>query len=660
MSFDSTVHAKAVALAKLSYEMTAAAGSGHPTTAASLTHLVTVLMHQHMRFEPANPTHPCSDRLILSEGHAVPIVYAACADLGVMIGLNKDNWRPMTRDDAMTLRRIDSMIDGHPNPIEGFPFFDAATGSLGQGLSVAAGLALAARLDGLDKRLFCIIGDGESREGQIWEAVDFIIDENLKAVCPIFNANVFAQSSPASEQQSAETLAKKLSAAGFDVQLIDGHQPSAIKSAFEAHAAAQTDTDAAPVAIVAQTVKGWGSAAQQGDGHHGQAPTGDALANALAELDATAHQLGAIADMSLKRPLMTPGKPAPPTVSPAPTFSQALQQFDMAGVVQKGRFATRKAYGVALRALGLSNSSVVALDADVRGSTFADQFANDAALAPRFVDCRIAEQNMVSVAAGFSAAGKTPFCSTFAKFFTRAYDQIEMAINSGANFKLVGSHAGISLAADGPSQMGLPDVAWFRSFTSAQNKNGQPLCYLLQPSCAYQAYALVQAMAQHDGPCYMRTIRPDTEFLYGDQDRFTLGGHEVLVEGRDLLIVAAGYMVHEANKALELLDQQGVDAALIDLYSLPFDSDAILDLANRHNGMILTVEDNYGGGIGGAVADAVAADGGGFTVNQMHVRRIPKSGLTPDDLMSATGLCANDIATEAIQMLQLIGGVGAS
>src|SRR5690606_20211688 len=189
MSFDSTIHAKAIELTKLSYEMTAAAGSGHPTSAASLAHLVAVLMYQHMRYEPGNPSHPSSDRLVLSEGHAVPIVYAACADLGVMIGRTKEQWRPMTREDAMTLPAIDSVVDGHPNPVEGFLSSDTATGALGRGLSHAAGLACAAKLGGLDKRIFCTTGDGESREGQIWEAIDFIADHKLTAVCTIFNCN---------------------------------------------------------------------------------------------------------------------------------------------------------------------------------------------------------------------------------------------------------------------------------------------------------------------------------------------------------------------------------------------------------------------------------------------------------------------------------------
>ncbi|MCE9592428.1 MAG: transketolase [Planctomycetes bacterium] len=653
MSFDSTINAKAIDIAKLSYETTAAAGSGHPTTAASLAHIVTVLMYSHMRYEPANPGHPSSDRLVLSEGHAVPIVYSAAADLGIAIGKDKAALRPMTRDDAMSLRAIDSVIDGHPNPVEGFPFFDTATGSLGQGLSHAAGLAAAARIDGIDKRIFCIIGDGESREGQNWEALDFIKDHGLKAVCPIFNANVYAQSDVVSPQQTWEALAKKLDAFGYKALVIDGHNPTAIQSALSQHAQQMHDPQSAPLAIVARTVKGWGSPSQQGGGHHGKPAEGEELAKALAELDETAKQLGASADVSLKIGLMPTTKPEPAVVKPAMTFNEALKAYGLDSAIAKGKFSTRRAYGVALRALGHARSDLVALDADVKNSTFADMFAKDNDLKSRYWECRIAEQNMFSVAAGLSAGGKVPFCSTFAKFVTRGYDQIEMAVNSGANIKIAGSHAGISLAADGPSQMSLPDVAWFRSFSTMRNQKGQPGFYVLQPSDAYQAYALTLAMAEHDGPVYMRTLRPDAEFLYGENDTFTLGGHEVLIEGRDLLIVASGYMVHEANKAIERLDAQGVDATLVDLYSLPFDEEAILDLANENNGMILTLEDNYGGGIGSAIADAVSADGGGFNVRQMFVRNIPKSGRTPDEVLNYCGLGADQIVQQAMQLLEL-------
>ena len=217
MAFVTSVHAKAISLIKLSVEMTTAAGSGHPTSAASLAHLVTVLMYAHMRYDPAYPHHPAADRLVLSEGHACPIVYAAAADLGLAIGTEPQHWRPMTYDDALQLRAIGSEIDGHPNPAAGFPFFPAATGSLGQGLSVANGLALAARLDGLDKRIFCLIGDGESREGQIWEAVDFLMDARLTAVCPIFNCNGYGQTGEVSPQQAPEVTAAKLQAAGLEV-----------------------------------------------------------------------------------------------------------------------------------------------------------------------------------------------------------------------------------------------------------------------------------------------------------------------------------------------------------------------------------------------------------------------------------------------------------
>lgn len=653
MSFDSTIHAKAVDLAKLAYEMTAAAGSGHPTTAASLAHLTTVLMYQHMRYEPANPAHPAADRLVLSEGHAVPIVYAACADKGVAFGKRGTNPRPMTRGDAKTLREMDSAIDGHPNPIEGFPFFDTATGSLGQGLSSAAGLALAARLDGLDKRIFCIIGDGESREGQIWEAIDFLRDHDLRAVCPIFNCNAYAQTQQVSPQQSWETTAKKLEAAGFEALVIDGHKPSEILEALDKHVAAQDNADAAPIAIVAKTVKGWGAASQQGNGHHGTAVKGDALKAVYDELDATGRSLGATADTPLKIGQMSPRPDRAKPESKKPlAFEQAMQAFGQEAAFASGKFATRKAYGVALRAIGHAYPQTVALDADVNNSTFTQAFVKDGALADRFFECRIAEQNMFSVAAGLAAAGKTPFCSTFAKFVTRGYDQIEMAVNSGCPLKIAGSHAGISLGADGPSQMALPDVAWFSSFaTMKHNTNGKPGFYVLTPSDAYSCYALTCAAAEHDGSVYLRTLRPETEFLYAADDEFTLGGHQVLMEGTDLLIIASGYMVHEVNKALEKLDDANIEPMVVDLYSLPYDEDAILDLANQCNGLVLTVEDNYGNAMGAHVASTVAASGDGFTVEQMHVKRIPKSGKSPDDLMRYCGLSADDIANQAIAML---------
>ncbi len=323
-------------------------------------------------------------------------------------------------------------------------------------------------------------------------------------------------------------------------------------------------------------------------------------------------------------------------------------------MLESGQLATRRAYGVALRELGHANSGVCALDADTCNSTFAQWFRDDAEISDRFFECKIAEQNMVSVGLGLAAAGKVPFCSTFAKFLTRAYDQVEMAMNSGANMKFVGSHSGISLAADGPSQMSLPDVAWFRSLGSVADHNGAPGCYVLQPADGYAAYALTLQMAEHEGMCYMRTHRPDVEFLYDENTEFRLGGMEVLTEGRDLLIVSAGYMVHECNKALDDLDKLGIDASLIDLYSLPFEEEGLLDLANENGGMVLVVEDNYGGGLFSAVAEACVQSGDAFTVEQLAVKRIPKSARGEREILEQCGLHHEQITRHAARILGLV------
>ena len=655
MSVEAAVHAQAIELDRLALKMTAQSGSGHPTTAMSLGHIVTVLMYQSMRWSPDYPDYPTSDRLVLSEGHAVPVIYAAAVKLGVMFGKNPDERRKLTAEDLAQFRTWKSELDGHPNPMEGFPFFDAATGSLGQGLSVAAGLAEAARLDGNEKLIYCIIGDGESREGQITEALDYIVEKNLNNVLPIFNCNEYGQAGRVSDQQSAGKIAAKLEAIGFNVVTIDGHDPTQIKEQFDAFIAGSKDASGTPMAVVAKTIKGWGAPSIQGGGWHGKPPTGDALQKALGELDERRVELtstlGSTDAFTIQPPADAPARD--PKLGEMPSMSQAMRQFDMESVLHKGSLATRKAYGLALRALGQVNDQVVVLDADVSNSTFADTFAKDSNLADRFFECRIAEQNMISLAVGFSAAGKVPFCSTFAKFFTRAYDQIEMAINSGANLKLIGSHAGISLAADGPSQMSLPDVAWFRSWTTMKDHRGNPGCYLLQPADAFAAYGLTAAMAEYEGVCYMRTLRPDTEFLYSDDQIFNLGGFEVLNEGRDIVLCAAGYMVHEANKAIDLLDRAGISATLIDLYSLPFDTDKLLDVIGTNNGYVITMEDNYGGGIGSAVADAMTESGDAFTLIQMHVKRIPKSARTPEELLQMCGLTAQDVVSECMEILQV-------
>ena len=651
MSFENAIHARAILLDTMSLEMCAESGSGHPTSAMSIGHLVAVLMYRTMRWLPNNPENPTSDRLVLSEGHAVPAVYAAMADIGVTVDWNGEPV-VLNRGHLKTLREDDSPLDGHPNPKEGVAFFDAATGSLGQGLSVAAGLAIAARADTTGRKIYCIIGDGEAREGQITEALDFIMDHKLASVLPIFNCNTYGQAGSVSDQQSPAKLAAKLEAFGFEVAVIDGHAPNEIKAAFDRF---NESSRTQPMAVVAKTVKGWGAPSMQGGTWHGKPATGKQLETVLAELRQTGLKLtSSMMTVSIAIPVPPEAIGSTPTIKTPMTLREAMEKWDMSTVLQSGKMATRRAYGVALRALGHTNDNIWAVDADVSNSTFSNAFGNDTELSDRFVECKIAEQNMYSVGAGLSAAGKIPFCSTFAKFITRGYDQIEMAINSGANIKIVGSHSGISLAADGPSQMSLPDVAWFRSFGTMKDHYGNPGCYVLQPADAWAAYGLTHAMADHTGCCYLRTFRPDVEMIYDESTMFELGGMEVLTQGRDVVIVSAGYMIHECNKAIDELDRMGVDATLLDLYSLPFDEDRLLDIVNENNGNVLVVEDNYGGGMGSAVADACASSGDAFTVKQLHVSRIPKSARSPESILRMCGLHYTDITKSAALLLDVV------
>ncbi len=648
MSFESAVHRKAIELGKLSVQMTTAAGSGHPSSALSLAHLVAVLMYHQMRWDPKDPWNPASDRLVLSEGHAVPIIYAAYADLGGMIGRAKQTARAMTLQDLLTLRDIHSPIDGHPHPQLGIPFFDAATGSLGQGLSVAAGLGAAARMDKLDRNIYCLIGDGESREGQIWEAADFLVDHRLTNVVPIFNCNNLGQSDWVSPQQSAETLAGKLRAFGFVVRIIDGHSPVQITKALDELPVIQNGSR--PLALVAHTVKGWGAGSEQGMGKHGSPVKKEKLSEVLAQLDKTADELGvggkAPEASILKIP---PVAPAPPHVHKpihAPPFEEAMEKMGLLKDLRAGKpLATRKAYGVALLALGQADSRIVALDGDVKNSTYAEWFARR--LPGQYLECRIAEQNMISTAVGLSAGGKIPFCSSFAKFFERAYDQVEMAIISGANLKIIGSHVGVTLAADGPSQMGLPDVAFFRSFCHVTNFNDQPAVRYFFPSDAVSCYKLTELMANLDGCCYQRTLRGDVKQLYKSEETFEVGGWKVLREGNKAVFVSAGYMVHECLRAADELARQGKPVTVIDAYSLPLKTDGILELATWNGGRIITVEDNYAGGLEAELSAAIARKAADITLHPLYVAHVPKSGREPDDVLAYLHL-SRDVLEKAV------------
>jgi transketolase len=633
---------KVITLAKQVVTMCTKGGSGHPSSSLSILHLVTALMYRAMRYDPKNPRNTGADRLVLSEGHAVPAVYAAYCDLGGTVGAPDKSWN-LKFEDALTLRENGSVLDGHPNPVAGFPFFDAATGSLGQGLSVAAGLACAARLNKSDKNIFCIIGDGESREGQIYEALDFIIDHKLTAVRAIFNCNKIAQSDFVSPQQSAAGLERKLTAFGFDVKVIDGHN---FEQIFAALSVQPTDK---PIAIVANTVKGWGVKELEKPTSHGKPLDESQLAQAYADLDAKADELGVTGEPDA--PVAHLQKPSPLASAEqymqitAGQFTDAMKAAGQDKALAASKLSTRKAYGIALAAIG-ADSRITAMDGDVKNSTFAEFFAHK--YPQRYFEARIAEQNMISAGVGLAAGGKVPFVSSFAKFITRGYDQLEMAAISNANLKICGSHAGISLAADGPSQMALTDLAFMRAMCHAKRADGSPVLRFYQPSDAISAFKLTELMANLDGLFYMRTHRPDVPFIYDQDEVFTVGGFKHLIDGEDLAIVASGYMVHVAMKAAAVIEEKsGLRVSLIDAYSMPLATDEILQIGDDCRGQILVIEDNYVGGIADEICAAAAASDLGVTVHPMYVQKIPKSAKTPEEIMAQVGLSAEDIAAAA-------------
>ena len=640
VSVDLATHAKAVELGQHVLRMTTVAGSGHPSTALALAHIIIELMYRQMRYDPADPWSKTADRLVLSLGHAVPIVYAAYADLGGAVGPDAARKRLLTTDDLATLRQLSSVLDGHPNPAEGFPFFDAATGSLGQGLSVAAGLSLGARLDGIDKRIFVILGDGESREGQVWEAADFIADHALNNVCAIFSCNGHGQAAAVSSQQSADAISAKMRAFGWEVESVDGHNSDQLATCL-----GRAGSKSKPLAIVARTVKGWGVESMIGRNLHGKPVPSADLEAACAELDATGKRIGAVTgDWS-----PPPAPPPAPHTIPArnialPPFAEALRRCGLEGALADKKLATRNAYGAALVALGDADSRIVALDGDVSNSTFANLFANEHA--DRFFECKIAEQNMISVGVGLAAAGRIPFASTFAKFLARAVDQIDMAGITRANLKIVGSHSGVSLGADGPSQMSLSDLAYFRSMTRTDNGFGQALCHVFHPSDAISTYRCAELMANIDGLCFLRTHRPGAPFLYPFDEPFEIRGCKKLREGDRLTLVSSGYMLHTVLEAAKRLEEDGIACHVFDAYTFPLDAAPILDAARSSGGVILTVEDNSIGGLQSELAEA-AGEPGDVRVSGLTVSRIPKSALTADEVFAYVGVGLEQIVQRA-------------
>lgn len=637
------MHEKAVELCKQVLLMTTISGSGNPSSSLSLAHIITVLMYEIMQYAPQNPWNPANDRLILSEGHAVPIVYAAYADLGGVYGIDSEHPSKLTIEDLKTLRQICSPLDGHPNPQSGFPFFDCATGSLGQGLSCAIGLILSARLQNIKKHVYVIIGDGEGREGQVWEACDYIIDNNLYEIIPVFNCNGRSQTGPVTLQQSPRKYADKLQAFGFQTFTIDGHDPDVLVKIFKK--AIQTKV---PTAIIAQTVKGWGVPKLQDPRHNVKSMKESDLTDAFTTLDATiphcsvsSSDTGSIAKVVL-HPAPAPDyqinkRESHSNLIPEPDFEKILHNDPYLETFRKGIMSTRRAFGLALREGGFFNPSIVCLDADVSNSTFSNYFA--AAFPDRFFQCGIAEQNMMSMATGLSKTGFIPFVSTFAKFMVRAFDQLELALIAGANIKLCGSHAGVNTGADGPCQMGTSDLSYMCALSTVKDSNGERLMTIFNPSCAIAAFKCVHLMTTLPHSCYLRTIRQDLPILYTPEETFEPGDAKLVIEGKDLAMMASGYMVHACKKVIEELHEAGIHVSLYDCYTLPIKPQVVYAAAENNNGKIITVEDNYGNGLGAQIASIAALNEySNIIVKQLFVKRIPKSGITAEDVLDFVGL----------------------
>lgn len=658
-SLDSAAHAKAIELASSVLETCASAGVGNPTVAIGAAHVVSTLLYQSMRWDPAAPREPNADRLILSDAAHAPLLYAAYADLGVPAFID-GAWRPLATADLARLGRSDGPLPLSPLPGLLAPV-NAVAGAAGSGLSLALGAALAARLAGDERRHFVLIGDGELREGVLFEALAHLAEERLAGVTPVFLLSPFASGDRAAAVDGAEALARRLAALGFHTVEVDGHAPARIRDAVDE--AARRAGASQPTAILARIVKGWGARSLQGGAWTGRIPTGDKLRIALEELRASRVGLTRSYGVAPSRP--TPraavarqtsvARSSPESLAALPDFTRAMREADMTALHQTGRLAPRRAHALALRVLGRAMPELSLLESEARRTLAGEFFMADRALAARAHELRGAEQHMVLAARGLAAAGRVPFVAAGARSYLRTHEELLAAAQEGAALRLVATDAGLSAVASGPASTALSDLASLRPLTAMRDASGTPALYLLQPSDAYSAYALTLAAARHDGLSFLRVPAGDLEYLYTPETEFRLGHFEVLVEGRDLLIVTAGAMVHEVNRALDGLDDAGIDATIVDLYSIPFDEAALLDLAKRNGGRILVVEDNQGAPIAGAVSEACTASGNGFTLESMCVRTPTVVARTFAEALVEARLSAADIVARASRMV----GIGA-
>ena len=581
-----------------SIEATTAAGSGHPTSCCSAADVVAALFFGHMKYDAKNPHYYNNDRFILSKGHAAPLLYAAWAENGFV-----------AIPELLKLRQFGNDLEGHPTPR--LAFADVATGSLGQGLGVGVGMALAAKQDKLDYNTYVLLGDGEIAEGSVWEAANLAGFYKLSNLIAIVDANRLGQSQATMFGHDINIYVKRFESFGWRVETLDdGHDMEEIMEVLSG-----VGLDERPLAIIAKTYKGAGvSFLQDKDNWHGKPLNKEEAAKAIAELAPSAKS-----GLGVAIPAPT-ALPAPNLAAPAsyPAISYKLGD----------SIATREAYGVALARIGEADPRINAMDGDTKNSTFADKFFKK--FPERSVECFIAEQNLVAVAIGYATRGHVPFASTFATFFTRAADQIRVAGISQSNLKLVGSHVGISIGEDGPSQMALEDLALMRAVVGST---------VLYPAEAVATEKLLEQMATVKGVCFLRTSRPKTPVIYGNDEKFPIGGAKVLRTGDKVTIVGAGVTLFEALKAADTLKADGINVTVIDAYSIkPLGKKEILAEAKKTNNTVITVEDHYSeGGLGDAVAGELSSEG--IKVHKLAVVGIPRSGHAAE-LMAAFGIDA--------------------
>jgi transketolase len=589
------------------------AGSGHPTSSMSAADLLSVLITRYLRYDWDNPRGPANDHLIFSKGHASPLLYSVFKAVGVV------------SDDELIngYRRFGQRLEGHPTPV--LPWVDVATGSLGQGLPDAVGVGLAGKyLDKIPYRIWVLCGDSEMAEGSIWEALDKASYYKLSNLIAIVDVNRLGQRGETDLGWNLEAYARRTEAFGARTFVIDGHDLAAIDDAL---VKAAESADEQPTVILAKTIKGRGfSEVENQPGWHGRPFPSDMAERAISEL-------GGVRNLLVRGQRPDPA----PAVEHTAAGDATPPQYSVGDKV-----ATRKAYGDALVSVGARDPLVVGLDGEVSNSTHADEFAH--AYPERYFEMFIAEQQMIAAATGLAVRGYRPFASTFAAFFTRAYDFIRMGSISGVDLRLAGSHAGVEIGADGPSQMGLEDLAMFRAV------HGSTVLY---PSDATSAAALVDAMATTSGISYLRTTRGAYPVLYPSGEAFPIGGSKVLRSGDDVTLIGAGVTLHECLGAADNLAGDGIQARVIDCYSVkPIDVETLVTAADATSGRIVVAEDHHPeGGLGSAVTDALLGAGrGNLSVAHLAVREMPGSG-SGAELLAWAGIDADHIAAAARRLV---------